>query len=133
MKLRCLVFACFSLTLSMFASSASAGCWTCSGCCVEQDRGKYGYGACSAIQMCIETGCGCTSCSTSGSLCSGTAEPKCENVNGICEQHQTTRHEAAPEVVPNGDPIDLLWLIDPPALPEGGVRADSNAACATLV
>lgn len=139
MKLRCFVFACFSLTLLLLASSASAGCWKCdadSGCCAEEVRGQYGRSFCSAIQMCLGgvADCRCSSCDTDGSLCAGTAEPECDNVNGICEQHRTNLDDAAPRVVPNGEAIDLRWLISPPDSPVREANpGTSTAACATVV
>lgn len=128
MKLRWVVFAGCTLMLLTFASSASAGCWKCDGCCESEVRGQIGSGACTAIQACVNA-CACTHCRVSGSSCPGTAEPECDNSNGICEQHQTRRDEALPRVVPNGDPIDLQWLISPPALPEGDAGV-SGGACA---
>lgn len=137
---RYFAFACFSLTLLLCANSAIAGCWKCavggSGCCVEEERGKYGHSFCSAIQMCLggEGGCSCSSCNTDGSLCAGTAEPECDNANGICEQFQTDLEEAVPQVVPNGDPIDLRWLIEPPDSPLREAKPGARgAACATVV
>jgi hypothetical protein len=85
--------------------------------------------------MCLAVGsCPCSNCKTDGSLCAGTAEPKCENVNGICEQFQTHLEDAAPRVVPNGEPIDLLWLISPPDSPvREASPLTSSAACSTVV
>lgn len=137
MKLRCFFFTCFWLTLLLGAASASAGCWKCdadSGCCVEEVRGQYGRSFCSAIQMCLgEGGCSCSNCSTDGSLCAGTAEPKCDNVNGICEQQRTDLEDSAPEVVPNGATIDLRWLISPPDSPVPEANPGTSAAACAMV
>lgn len=125
MKVRYLVFACLLLAL-LFAPAAEAGCWTCgstSGCCVEQVQGHFGWAICSAVQVCW-SGCGCVNCQVSGSLCSGSAPPQCTSEHNICEQHRT-QHDAAPDVVPNGDPIDLLWLIEPPSTPSAVTTAPS--------
>lgn len=117
MKRMCFLVAC-AFSILLFTGSASAGCWKCStltGCCIEQATGSYGRSVCSAIQVCMG-GCACSNCQPSGNLCQGTGAAECNNPNGICEEHNT-RLEEAPHVVPNGDSIDLLWLIRPPVSP----------------
>lgn len=78
--------------------------------------------------------CGCINCKKSGNLCAGTAEPECDAKFGVCEQHQTRRHEEVPRVVPNGESIDLRWLLDPPVSSLGdSLTRSGSAACATVV
>lgn len=129
MKGRCLLFASFSLTLLLFASTASAACWTCSsstGCCVEQAQGSYGSAYCSAIQHCLAS-CVCSNCQPSGSLCEGSGESECNKELQTCEENKT-------QVVPNGDPLDLEWLIRPPVSPDGDAGGVMRlAGCATVV
>lgn len=107
----------------LLTPAAEAGCWTCgsNGCCVEQVQGDFGWALCTAVQLCWN-GCGCINCEGSGNLCSGTAPPQCSSPFSVCEQHQT-QHDAAPEVVPNGESIDLLWLIAPPSAPSAVTTA----------
>lgn len=113
MKLLSALLAVALLTISL-APSAHAGCWKCgeNGCCTEQAQGQYGRATCGAVQICLGT-CGCINCNPQGNLCQGTAAPQCNNQFGACEEHQSLR-DGSPALVPNGESIDLRWLVDPP-------------------
>lgn len=123
------------LACSLFAllvvPVADASCWHCgtsNGCCGAQVQGQFGWGVCTAVQVCFSPGCGCINCRESGSFCAGTAPPQCPNQHGACEEHQSLR--ALPDVVPNGEPMNLLWLIDPPSTPSA-VTAPSLGCAAS--
>lgn len=110
MKFRIVMLSC--LCLSMFSSPAIAGCWACGAdhCCKEAEEDSWGRDTCLYEGLCIGNQCTCSDCWTHGTACEGTAPKTCDKPFDTREEHQTLL------LVPNGEPIDLLMLTQPPAL-----------------
>lgn len=100
-----------AVALSLMVAMPTFACSVCrDSCCKDAFEGTYGYGVCMNSQACIGGSCACFNCSTSGSLCEGTAVRECNNPNGACEEHKGFL------VVPHGDPLDFETLMHPPVL-----------------
>lgn len=121
MRTMCLMLGVAALFLWV-APEATASCWHCGSdsCCAEAPQGTTGSAYCAHNRDCTLF-CFCYFCRTGGNSCAGTGPPECDSPFGACEEHQTFR------VVPNGEPIDLPLMTDPPAV-EPAVGFGSNAA-----
>lgn len=89
-----------------------AGCWACGAddCCKKAEEDSWGRDTCLYEGLCIGNSCTCSDCWTHGTACEGTAPKTCDKPFDTCEEHQTLL------LVPNGDPIGLLMLTQPPTL-----------------
>jgi hypothetical protein len=77
--------------------------------------------SCSYNIICLGSDCSCYFCNRAGTICEGEATSECNEIVG-CPWQQTL-------VVPNGDPVELQLVTDPPL--SGSTRTTVTSSCST--